>query len=475
LDVEMRDHEERTVDVAVIGAGTAGLAAFRAAQAKGADALLIEAGPHGTTCARVGCMPSKLLIAAGDVAFHATHAQPFGVTARVSVDGRAVMDRVRRERDRFVGFVLEGVRAIPPEHHLAGHARFVSPGELDVDGVRVRTKTVVVATGSSPVIPPMFERIRDRLVVNDHVFGWDDLPPSLAVFGAGVIGLELGQALERLGVRVRVFGLGGGVGPLADPVVTAVAAEAFRRELRVDFDAKVSAVEPEGDGVVVRFVGADGEPRVERFASALVAAGRRPNVASLAIENAGIAEGATVDRTTMQWGTSNVFRAGDANDDLPILHEAADEGGIAGVNAARYPEVRPGKRRTPLVVAFTEPGLAVVAGGWRAVANRPHAAGHVDFCDQGRSRILLQNQGAARLYAEPGSRRFLGAEIVGPRAEHLAHLLAWAHQAGLTVEQMLSMPFYHPVIEEGLRTALRDLARQLDTALARNEERGRTR
>jgi pyruvate/2-oxoglutarate dehydrogenase complex dihydrolipoamide dehydrogenase (E3) component len=103
------------VDVAVIGAGTAGLAAYRAARASGASAVIIEGGAYGTTCARVGCMPSKLLIAAAEAA-HAVHRAPaFGVhvDGPLRIDGREVMARVRRERDRFVGFVIAGVENIP--------------------------------------------------------------------------------------------------------------------------------------------------------------------------------------------------------------------------------------------------------------------------------------------------------------------------------------------------------------------------
>lgn len=464
----MNDIQARQVDVAVIGAGSAGLAAYRAATKQGKDALLIEAGAYGTTCARVGCMPSKLLIAAGEAAHHARQAQPFGVNAAVKVDGRAVMDRVRRERDRFVGFVLEGVDRIPAAHRLTGRARFVSANELDVDGVRVTARAVVVATGSSPFIPRMFDAIRDRLVVNDDVFRWEDLPASVAVFGAGVIGLELGQALHRLGVRVRIFGRGGAVGPLRDPVVTAAAAAALKAELSVDFDADVRAVEPDGPrGVLVRFVDADGAERVERFATALIAAGRRPNVDELGLENVGVPASASIHRETLRWGDSHVFVAGDANDDALLLHEAADEGAIAGENAARYPDVRPGKRRSALAIAFTEPAIAIAGEDFAAVEARgAYVAGQIDFTDQGRSRILLQNKGAARLYADPASRRLLGAEIAAPRGEHLAHLLAWSHQAGLTIDQMLAMPFYHPVVEEGLRTALRDVAAKLDSGAA---------
>src|SRR6202051_2157691 len=115
------------IDVAIIGAGSAGLSAYRAAKAAGASVVLIEGGPYGTTCARVGCMPSKLLIAAAEAAQHVAGAGRFGIRVPdgVQVDGPAVLARVRRERDHFVGFVLDSVAAIPAEQRLRGHARFV--------------------------------------------------------------------------------------------------------------------------------------------------------------------------------------------------------------------------------------------------------------------------------------------------------------------------------------------------------------
>ena len=110
---------------------------------------------------------------------------------------------------------------------------------------------------------------------------------------------------------------------------------------------------------------------------------------------------------------------------------------------------------------FSDPNIAMAGEMWSQVKGRDPVVGRVSFEDQGRARVLLQNRGRLNVYAERGTGRFLGAEMIAPRAEHLAHLLAWAHQQGLTVDQMLAMPFYHPVIEEGLRTALRDAAAQL--------------
>jgi dihydrolipoamide dehydrogenase len=464
-----RDFQQRPVDVAVVGAGTAGLAAFRAASMATPRVLLIEGGAHGTTCARVGCMPSKLLIAAADAAHGARHAGTFGVRASVEIDGPAVMGRVRRERDRFVDFVVARVDGITADQRLSGRARFLGPGVLDVEGTVVHARAVVVATGSSPLIPPMFSGLRDRVIVSDDVFDWIDLPDSVAIFGAGIIGIELGQALHRLGVRVRVFGRGGGLGPLTDPVVRASAAAALAAEMPIDLDANLRGLRRIGERVVVEWEATPGELRSESFSYALVAAGRRPNVGGLDPELGGIVLGAggvvVSDRTTTRVGTTNVFFAGDASDDNPLLHEASDEGKIAGENAARFPDVRPSTRRSPLVIVFTDPQLAIAGAGFlQATASGPDViAGEVSFEDQGRSRMMGKNRGVARLYADRASGRFLGAEMAGPRAEHIGHLLAWAHQQRLTIDQMLAMPFYHPVVEEGIRTALLDASGKLDT------------
>lgn len=463
-------------DVAVIGAGTAGLAAYRAARAAGKRALLIEGGVYGTTCARVGCMPSKLLIAAAEAAHAAAHGAPFGVhvDGTVRVDGAEVMARVKRERDRFVGFVLEGVENIPAEDKLRGHARFVSDSVLRIDGhTDVHAASVVIASGSSPSIPGPLRGLGDRLVVNDDVFAWDDLPRRVAVFGPGVIGLELGQALSRLGVQVRVFGVSGSLGGITDPAVRQRARKAFQEEFYLDPDARVLEIARIGDEVEVRYVALDNTERTERFDYALAATGRRPNVDSLDLQNTTLALDArgvpVYDRLTMQAGQSAIFIAGDANADAPLLHEAADEGRIAGDNAARLPAVRPGMRRAPLGVVFSDPQIALVGVSYARLEQGSFVAGEVDFGDQGRSRVMLKNRGMLRVYADIETGRFLGAEMVGPSAEHIGHLLAWAAQQELTVARMLEMPFYHPVVEEGLRTALRDA----QAKLAQAQERAR--
>ena len=458
----------RKVDVAVIGAGSAGLPAYRAARMHTEKVVLIEGGVYGTTCARVGCMPSKLLIAAAEAAHSIETASKFGVySSKPTINGHDVMKRVRSERDRFVGFVLESVENIDQNHHFRGHAQFIDNHTIQVEDKIIEAKSVVISTGSSPKLMSMFNGLGDRLVVNDDIFDWDTLPESVAVFGPGVIGLELGQALHRLGVRIRIFGLSGSLKPLSDMGIKSYAENLFKDEFPLDTKVNILGLELENEQVKISFVDPkNGEEKEELFDFLLAATGRSPNVNDLGLENTKLELDSLgvplYNSSTMQCGNSSIFIAGDVNNDLPILHEAADEGKIAGDNAARFPDIKSGLRRSPVTVVFCDPQIAIVGESWSELeGNENVVTGKVSFEGQGRSRIILKNKGLMHVYADQNSGLFLGSEFIGPHAEHLAHLMSWAHQQNMTIQQMLEMPFYHPVIEEGLRTALRDAESKL--------------
>ncbi|HEY7866136.1 MAG TPA: dihydrolipoyl dehydrogenase [Psychromonas sp.] len=465
--------KELKVEVAVIGGGTAGLAAYRAAKEKTDSVILIEGAQFGTTCARVGCMPSKLLIAAAEAAHNAAHTAPFGVfiDGKIRIDGKKVMQRIRAERDRFVGFVLEAVDSLPAQDKLIGNATFISATELQIDNhTLLSAARIVIATGSRPSYPAVWNDLGDRLIINDDLFNWTDLPKSIAVFGPGVIGLELGQSLHRLGVKVLMFGMGGQVGPFTDPKVMAYAQKTFSDEFYLDADAKVKNMVRKGDNVEITYLDKQGTRQVAEVEYVLAATGRRANVDNLGLENIDIEKDdravPVADPFTMQTSVPSIFIAGDASNQIPLLHEAADQGKIAGSNAAVYPNIRAGLRRSSIAAVFTDPQLAMVGLTHQQVTEKYTGCncfetGSVSFENQGRSRVMLKNRGLLNLYGAHGSGRFLGAEMIGPQAEHLAHLLAWAHQNRMTVSQMLDMPFYHPVIEEGVRSALRDLNAKL--------------
>jgi len=170
-------------DVAVIGAGTAGLAAERAARAAGATTLLIDPDYAGTTCATVGCMPSKLLIAASHAAHAARSTDMFGISVGdVAIDGRAVMQRVRDERDRFARLTRENIDDIPDGIRLTGRAMFVAPDRLRLDDGRdIAAERIVIATGSSPFVPDQYAALGKLALTNETLFELDDLPTRLAV------------------------------------------------------------------------------------------------------------------------------------------------------------------------------------------------------------------------------------------------------------------------------------------------------
>lgn len=463
-------------DVVVIGGGTAGMGAFRNARLHTDNVYLIEGHAFGTTCARVGCMPSKLLIAAAEARHHALHTDPFGIHLdknSITVNGEEVMKRVKSERDRFVGFVVSDVEEWPADKRIMGNARFIDEHTVQIDDhTQIKADRIVIATGSRPVIQPQWEALGDKLIINDDVFSWDTLPESVAVFGPGVIGLELGQALHRLGVKTEIFGVGGSLGGITDPVVLAEAKAIFSEELplHLDVDPAKTEVKLNSKGKVEVHWVCGGERGVYTADYLLAAIGRRPNVDKIGLENLNIElDERGVPKAhplTMQTSIPHIFIAGDASNQLPLLHEASDQGKIAGDNAGLYPNIANGLRRSPLGVVFTNPQIAIVGLRYARVFERyknPECVviGEVSFRNQGRSRVMLVNKGHMRVYAEQGTGLFIGAEVVGPAAEHLAHLLAWAHQQKMTVPQMLDMPFYHPVIEEGLRTALRDVNSKL--------------
>lgn len=458
------------VKVAVIGAGSAGLNAYRSARKHTDSVLLIDPGPLGTTCARVGCMPSKLLISAADAAWHMQHARMFGISAgQIRIDGVKVMQRVRQMRDRFVGKVLKGMESIPAHDRLAESVRFKDDHLLETStGELIEAERVVIATGSRPAVPGILHGAGKRLLLNDDLFDLETLPESVVVFGPGVIGLELGQALHRLGVRVRMFGVGGAVGPIGDEDIRKAALECFAGEFPLDPDARVNEIRETDAGVAVTFTDTNGQQVTETFDYLLAATGRRPNVDQLGLDNTRLAldeKGVPVfDPHTLQCSVEHIFIAGDANNHLPLLHEASDEGTIAGQNAALLPNITQGHRTVPLAVVFSDPQIATL-GLSPAQIEQDYAGRYVvaafNFADQARAKVLGRDRGLMKAWADKDSGLLLGVEILGPDAEHLAHLLAWSMQQRLSVKALLSMPYYHPVLEEGVRSLLRALQNRL--------------
>lgn len=447
--------DDLSCDVAIIGAGTAGLAAERAARKAGAKTLLIDDRFAGTTCASVGCMPSKLLIAAADAAFDARKASMFGIEATPSVDGRAVMARVRKERDRFVAETLKSIEKLPSGVCVKQRARFSDATTLAlVDGRKVSAKAIVVATGSRPSVPKEFEKLGDIVLTNETIFELRSLPRSIAVVGAGPLGLELAQAMARLGVETAMFDQGDRIAALRDAEVAKSLRSVLGKEFPIHLGVKLE-VEKDGDAARLSWSGASsGTASFERV---LVAAGRPPALHDLNLAASGLERSdkgiPKFDPSTLQCGDAPIFLAGDADAQRPVLHEASSEGAIAGRNAASFPKVRKAKRAVPLSIMFTDPPLAVVG----ALPSDAMVVGSASYADQGRARVEARNEGLVRVYAGADTGVIAGATLFGPGMDHIAHLFALAIQRRETADTLLQLPFYHPTFEEGLKPALREI------------------
>lgn len=447
-------------DVVIIGAGTAGLSARREVAKKTQNYIVVDDGPLGTTCARVGCMPSKVLIQVANDFARRHQFKKMGIygAENLQIDSAAVMNHVRSLRDRFVKAVKNPMQDWE-EKLVRARAYFVDANTLRVGENIVRADKIIVATGSRPLIPEKWNKYKDFLIDTDMFFELTELPKVVAVIGLGVIGIEIGQALNKLGSSVVGVTVGKSIAGLTDPEIQNYVAGKFSQEMPIHFNgAELVGLSASGK------LNVEADGKIYEVDKVFIATGRRPNIDAIGLENLNINWNAKnipeVDVNTMKLKQfPHIFLPGDANADRPILHEAADEGVIAGHNAVH--EEQCFKRRVALGITFSEPNIATVGKRWAQLQSEKIVIGKVSFEGQGRSIVKLKEQGLLHVYVDENSGLILGAELQAPDGEHLAHLLAWAITAKLTVFEALKMPFYHPVVEEGLRTALRDAATQI--------------
>jgi dihydrolipoamide dehydrogenase len=408
-------------------------------------------------------MPSKALIHCAEHYHSRKHFYEFGIQGadQLSLDDEAVMRRVRAFRDRFTKGVQSGsTDTLKPDQLIKGYARFVAPDTVEVDGERIQGERIIIATGSRPVVPEPWKALGDKLLTSDEIFELDRLPKRVAVIGLGIIGLELGQALSRLGVDVYGFEMTNTMAGLSSPSASKELVKNISKEFPV-YLGEPAELESTDKGVKVTV--SSGSFEVDAVLASL---GRRPNIDQIGIENLGVElddQGLPpFDLQTMQVADLPVFIAGDVNAYRPILHEAGHEGKIAVTNARHYPQVEAYKRLTPLGIAFTDPQVGFFGQSYSELDLDQTEV--VDFYlerNNGRAIVMGEDKGVISLYADKQSKRLIGGELVMPHAEHFTHLLTWAVEQQMDVLSLVKMPYYHPVLEEAIESALNELAKVL--------------
>lgn len=449
-------------DVVIIGAGSAGLAAQKEVAKKTKNYLVISGEPLGTTCARVGCMPSKVLIEAANIYHQNYKFESIGVMGaeNLHVNHQKLMEHVRSLRDHFVRDVLKEMDEWSEDHLLLGRAKIIDSQTVMVGQKEIKFKKLILATGSHPEIPEAWKNLKGKVYTSDTFFEIEKMPKRLAVIGAGPMGLEIAQALGRLDVEVFLFGEIESLAGLSDPEVIQDVKAQLEKDLFF-IPGQVKNIHNTAEGFEVLT-----QESSHKVDGVFLALGRKPNLKTIGLNNLNIPlneKGVPqVNPRTMRIAGTNIYIAGDAAAHKPLLHEAVDEGRIAGYNAVRE-EDEGFDRRVSLAITFSYPDTAVVGLSHRELLRRKmdFKVGKASFKNQGRAVTRLDNIGSIRLYGDPETSELLGAEIFAPGGEHMAHLLAWAIESKQTVGALLAHPFYHPTVEEGLRTALRGLVKQL--------------
>ena len=320
----------REVDVAILGAGSAGLFAMSQVKRETDNYVLINGGELGTTCARVGCMPSKVLIQVAEDFHRKSIFEREGIDGaeELSVDVPASMEHVQDLRDVFVDKTLGVTDGMDEAHLIDGYAKFVSNDTIEVNGEQIKAKSIIIATGSTPIVPAPWQDFADDIITTDEFFELEDLPASMTVIGLGSIGLEIGQSLHRLGVKVAAVDQLTTIARLDDDKVSDIAIATIGREFPL-WLGDPAVLEKVENGIQV----SAGENQIV-VDKVLASLGRKPNLENLNLEATDIKldeNGIPVfDPLTMQLEGLPIFIAGDVDADRPLLHEAGHEGRVAG-------------------------------------------------------------------------------------------------------------------------------------------------
>ncbi len=450
----------RNVDVAIIGAGTAGLGALAEVRKKTESWALIDGGSLGTTCARVGCMPSKATIQIATDFHRRNIFHRYGIEGGeyLQVNIEDALESVRDLRDIFVDRILEGTTDVMGNAFIEGSARFLDANTLQINDETVHAQKIIIATGTSPVIPGEWRQFGDRIITTDEFFEQEKFPPAMAVIGLGAIGMELGQALCRMGVDIVGIEASDQLVGLSDPVVNEVASQLMSKEFPIWLGSPATIKQHDNKLLVQA---GEQSTVVDKI---LVAIGRSPNLKNIGVDSLGVELGDSGvpvhNPNSMQIGDLPVFIAGDVTDERQVLHESAFEGRVAGLNAVADMVVAY-KRPVPLTIAYTEPNIVNIGISYSQALIEKCVIGEIRMGPVGRALIMGNNRGVIRVYANPENGKLRGASLVAPRGEHLGHLLALSIQKEFSVTDLLSGPYYHPSIEEALQSLLRDMQKKL--------------
>ncbi len=443
----------------VIGAGSAGLVAAYISAAVKARVALVEKGKMGGDCLNTGCVPSKAIIRTAKFMSHIRRSEEFGVhTASAEFDFKEVMARVHN----IIG-VIEHHDSVERYTNLgvdcfSGHATIESPFCVDIDGQKLTTRSIIIATGAEPAVPRLPGIDDVGFYTSDTLWEIDQLPDRLLVLGGGPIGCELSQAFARLGSRVTQIQKPARLMPREDPEYSQMVLEQFQEDgidVRLEHEASEFLLQDDGAKVLVCNT-SDKQVHIE-FDVLLIAVGRKARLEGFGIENLGIelSERGTIGvNEFLETNYPNIYAVGDVAGPYQFTHFGAHQAAAAATNALLRPFYR---RRVDYSVipwaTFTEPEVA------RCGLNEQEArqkgidfeVTRYDFKDLSRAIADSETRGEIKVLTPPGKDKILGVTVAGEHAGDLITEFVLAMQNGLGLNKILGTIHIYPTLAESAR------------------------
>jgi dihydrolipoamide dehydrogenase len=451
-------------DVTIIGAGPGGyVAAIRAAQL-GLKVAIVEKDKRlGGTCGLRGCIPTKQLLMSAHIYEQMQHAAEFGVQAS---EIQLAFADVQKRKDKVVMKNAKGVEYLMKKNKVAvfsGAAKLALPGKIEVtasDGKKetIRTKNIIIATGS--VVRPIkgFDTDGERVVNSDHILELKEVPKSLIVMGCGAVGVEFASVYSRFGAETTIVELLPRLVPLEDEEVSAELERSFRkRKIKSQVGTTLEKMEKTDKSVIVTGKDTKGQDVKLEAEMLLVAVGRMPYTEGLGLEGTKIKveKGFIQVNEYQQTGEQGVYAIGDVVPTPLLAHLASKEGIVAVEHIAGDKDVRPINLRLVPSCTYCDPEIGSV-GLTEAKAREAGydvAVGKFPFSASGKARIIGEEEGFVKIISEKKYDEILGVHIIGPHATELIAEACVAMQLESTAEELGRTMHAHPTVSEAVMEA----------------------
>lgn len=451
---------EKSFDVAIIGSGPGGyVAAIRASQL-GLKACVIERDKPGGVCLNIGCIPSKALIHQAEVFRNAHEAESFGL--KVDTSGFEY-GKVHKKSRQAADKLSKGVQFLMKKNsieYIKGDAELKSAGEIKVGDTTVKAKNVLIATGSRPRELPGFEFDEKQVLSSTGVLMLEELPKSLAIMGAGAIGMEFAHVMNAFGVEVTVVELMDSILPIEDAEAVEVLAKDFkRRGIKMLTGTKASEMKKNKSGITLSLEAKDGKKEELKAEKLLVAVGRAPNSEKLGLETVGVKteKGFIEVGEYYQTNVKGVFAIGDVIATPLLAHVASKEGEIAVEHMAGH---KGPKRLNPDEIpsaVYTEPEIGSFGPTEAQLTERgvKFEKSVFPYRGAGKSVAIEASEGVVKLLFAEDTHEILAAHVAGRNATELVHELLLARHSELLPEDIASMVHAHPTLSEAVMEAAR--------------------